>query len=96
MEPPMNENFDKTDRIVIGPCGGVLTRETLPATRRIRWVARRKAEIVIAVTGGLFTLDEVCARYAIAPEEFFCWKTDYERRGLTALRQGETSRIARY
>jgi len=93
----MNANADEAeaneaDELVIGPNGDVLTREALPPTKDIRWVARRKAEIVIAVNSGLLTLTEVSGRYAIAPEEFFCWKTDYESRGLMALQQSAVSR----
>ena len=38
---------------VIGPSGYALTLASLPAFKGTRWVARRKAEIVIAVGNGI-------------------------------------------
>src|SRR5262245_33218680 len=55
---------------VIGPNGTVLTFSSLPSPKTRRWVARRKAEVVAAVCGGLLTLDEACERYAMTVEEF--------------------------
>ena len=55
---------------VIGPLGEALTLETLPPSNTIRWVARRKAEVVAAVNGGLLTNDEACERYNLTIEEF--------------------------
>ena len=45
--------------VVFGPCGDVLTRRELPPSFRLRWTARRKAEVVIAVETGILSLDEV-------------------------------------
>ena len=54
-----------------GPTGDVITRADLPpATKTMRWVTRRKVEIVIAVHGGLLSLDEACMRYGLTSEEF--------------------------
>jgi hypothetical protein len=72
--------------LVVGPCGDVLTRRELPPTFRLRWTARRKAEVVIAVETGILSLNEACARYLISPEEFFTWKNDYARQGMESLR----------
>jgi hypothetical protein len=72
--------------LVVGPCGDVLTHRELPPTFRLRWTARRKAEVVIAVETGILSLNEACARYLISPEEFFTWKNDYARQGMESLR----------
>ena len=71
---------------VVGPDGLVLTPSNLPPAGRIRWVARRKAELIAAVSGGLITMEEACRRYAISTEEFTDWERRYMRRGLTGLR----------
>ncbi len=71
---------------VIGPLGEPLTLESLPPPATTRWVARRKAEVVAAVDGGLLTFDEVSERYGLSIEEFAAWKTAVERSGMAGLR----------
>ena len=71
---------------VLGPNGDVLTLDNLPASNVKRWVPRRKAEIVAAVSGGLLSLHEVETRYGISYEEFCSWVRAYERSGLGGLR----------
>jgi hypothetical protein len=61
---------------VIGPNGDVLTRADLPPPDTKRWVIRRKAEVVVAVHGGLLTLDDACRRYGLTQEEFAAWQRD--------------------
>jgi hypothetical protein len=70
----------------IGPLGERITRDTLPPVGTIRWVARRKAEVVAAVRGGLLTVDEVCQRYNLTHEEFATWQHAVKRAGLKGLR----------
>lgn len=77
---------------IIGPLGEVLTRETLPPPTTTRWVARRKAEIVAAVDGGLLTIDEVLTRYRISLEEFVGWRRAMDRAGVPGLRVAWTQR----
>jgi hypothetical protein len=71
---------------IIGPDGSVLRREDLPPAVTGRWVARRKAEIVLAVRGGLLTFEEACARYNISAEEFQSWERLIDRHGMNGLR----------
>jgi transposase-like protein len=78
---------------VIGPDGDVLTSANLPPKETKRWVPRRKAEIVAAVSGGLITLTDACARYEISHEEFRAWVSAYERYGLPGLRAGQRERL---
>ena len=59
---------------VIGPSGDVLTKADLPPPNTKRWVIRRKAEVVVAVHGGLLTLDDACRRYGLTQEEFAAWQ----------------------
>ncbi len=71
---------------VIGPSGRPLGLDDLPPPDTRRWVARRKAEVVAAVRGGLLTFEEACARYNLTPEEFSSWERAIDRHGLNGLR----------
>ena len=71
---------------VIGPLVEVLTLEALPPAGCNRWTARRKAEVVAAVSGGLLTSDEACARYRLSVEELAGWCRAFDRFGIRALR----------
>jgi hypothetical protein len=71
---------------VIGPLGEPLSLDRLPPADTKRWVARRKAEVVAAVTGGLLTMDEACTRYSISVEEFASWTRAVDVAGMRGLR----------
>jgi len=58
----------------------------LPSPDTKRWVARRKAAVVAAVTSGTITLEEACRRYQMSEEEFFAWQRAFETFGLHGLR----------
>ncbi len=71
---------------VIGPLGELLTFDGLPSPQTRRWVVRRKAEVVAAVSGGLLTVDEACQRYALSVDEFTGWQRAVDRSGMAGLR----------
>lgn len=71
---------------VVGPLGERLTLKGLPSPSTKRWVARRKAEVVAAVEGGLLSLDEACDRYRLSLQEFVAWQRAIDRAGLAGLR----------
>jgi hypothetical protein len=71
---------------VAGPNGQPLTIHDLPAPSIKRWVTRRKAEVVAAVTGGLISKEDAIARYALTEEEFSGWLRLYSRHGSKGLR----------
>jgi len=71
---------------VIGPSGQPVTLENLPSGNDGRWIARRKAELIAAIDGGLLTIDEACARYALTIEELANWKRHFERAGVAGLK----------
>ena len=71
---------------VIGPFGEALSLSDLPKNSTTRWVIRRKAEVVAAVTGGLLTLEEACDRYDLSLEEFLSWQESIDKSGLPGLR----------
>ena len=49
---------------------GELTRDDLPQSNEVRWVRRRKAQVVAAVRGGILSLSDALARYSLSLEEF--------------------------
>jgi hypothetical protein len=71
---------------VVGPRGDIITLADLPPPHITRWVIRRKAEIVLAVHGGLLSLDEACKRYQLTAEEFATWQHAIEQHGILGLR----------
>lgn len=71
---------------VPGPFGKSLRWEDLPAPETHRWVARRKAEVIAAIRGGLLTTSEACARYRLSPEELELWADSLDRAGVPGLR----------
>jgi hypothetical protein len=80
----MPRNQTSRPTVVMGPLGELLTLETLPPPDTSRWVARRKAEVV-AVHGGLQSIDEACDRYQLDLEELTGWQRAVERAGMPAL-----------
>ncbi|MEI9995417.1 MAG: DUF1153 domain-containing protein [Rhizomicrobium sp.] len=58
----------------------------LPEPQTKRWVPRRKAQVVAAVRGGVLSLDDACARYALTVEEFLSWQRAIDKYGLAGLR----------
>lgn len=71
---------------VTGPRGERSTVATLPASSIDRWTARRKAEVVAAIDGGLLSVAEACEKYELTLEELTCWQRAIERSGLLGLR----------
>ena len=77
---------------VIGPAGQPLTIESLPPENTVRWVIRRKAEVVSAVRHGLIGLDEACERYRLSVDEFLNWERLVNAHGLRGLRVTRSQR----
>ena len=77
---------------VIGPAGQPLTIESLPPENTVRWVIRRKAEVVSAVRHGLIGLDEACERYRLSVDEFLNWERLVKAHGLRGLRVTRSQR----
>jgi hypothetical protein len=71
---------------VKGHDGRPLKSADLPPPNTVRWVIRRKAEIVVAVNGGLLSLEEACQRYRLNIEEFRAWELCYTQYGLAGLK----------
>jgi transposase-like protein len=60
----------------------------LPSANTRRWVARRKAAVVAAVSSGMITLEEACRRYHMSEEELLAWQCAFENHGILGLRAG--------
>ena len=82
----------KGEKYVIGPTGAPLTLSDLPPSDTQRWVIRRKAEVVVAVSGGLLSLDEACERYGLTNEEFSGWQKWRRPRRRHTLFHGRADR----
>jgi hypothetical protein len=80
------EKQKSTPSHVIGPLGERLTLDTLPPVGTIRWVVRRKAEVVAAVAGGLLSVEQACERYHLTIEELSSWRQAVDRSGLQGLK----------
>ncbi|HEX9568994.1 MAG: DUF1153 domain-containing protein [Rhodospirillales bacterium] len=76
----------------LSPSGKPLTLADLPRPGTKRWVARRKAEVVAAVRGGLITLQEACLRYRLSVDEFRSWERLLEAHGVAGLKITQTRR----
>jgi len=57
----------------------------LPPQNTRRWVARRKAAVVAAVSAGVISLEEACRRYQLSEEEFLTWQHALETYGVKGL-----------
>ncbi len=68
--------------------GGLMEPIDLPPLNTIRWVARRKAEVVSAVHAGALSMLEACRRYRLSPEEFLEWERHYDA-GHLSKRRGQ-------
>lgn len=89
----MIEQQNPQVKYVTGPDGSPMTIADLPPKSTKRWVARRKAEVVAAVRGGLLSLEDACERYTLTVEEFLSWQNSISRHGLPGLR---TTRLQEY
>src|SRR5579871_1840568 len=83
--PNVKKNINKSKiRRGVGPAE-LLSELELPPADTIRWSPRRKAEVVLAVTGGVLTAEEACRRYRMSPEELSEWISGYQLDGMKGL-----------
>jgi Protein of unknown function (DUF1153) len=78
---------------IAGPDGHRLTFGDLPPPTTKRWVVRRKAEVVAAVSGGMLSIEEACNLYGLTAEEFLSWQHAIYQYGYKGLR---VTRIQQY
>jgi hypothetical protein len=70
----------------VPPSSGVVVPFNLPPSYTVRWVPRRKANVVAAVQAGILSMTEACFRYRLSPEEFLEWERQYKAGELTRPR----------
>jgi len=78
---------------VAGPDGAPLSVVDLPPPNTQRWVVRRKAQVVAAVSGGLISLGVACERYRMTLDEYLVWHRQVSRHGMAGL---QATRIQEY
>ena len=83
--------FTTRSTSVTGPVGP-LTIDDLPSSTAGYWVARRKAELLAAIVGGLIGLADACARYRLSGEELESWRRTIDRAGIPGLRATKLGR----
>lgn len=65
----------------------------LPPVRTIRWVIRRKAQVLSGIRAGIITRQEALERYRLSDEELDSWQFAADVAGVYALR---TTRLQAY
>jgi Protein of unknown function (DUF1153) len=60
--------------------------DELPPPDTKRWIARRKAAVVSAVSSGAIGRDEARRRYQLSEEEFLTWERAIQSYGVPGLR----------
>jgi len=68
------------------PNGRKFTRSDLPPTNTKRWVASRKATVVLGVETALITMEEACEMYNLSQDEFNEWCSAIKLHGFSALK----------
>lgn len=66
--------------------GRQMSRADLPPAQTKRWVASRKAKVVLAVAGGLLNAEEACTIYDLSSEELDGWTQGLRDRGVAGLK----------
>ena len=77
---------EQPDDQTVPATGGVVVPFNLPPTYTVRWVPRRKADVVSAVHAEILSMLEACHRYRLSPEEFLEWERQYKAGELTRPR----------
>ena len=72
-----------------------LLSEGLPPPDTRRWVVRRKAAVVVAVSSGMITVQQACQVYQLTEDELLSWKHAFETHGLAGLRTTRSSQYRR-
>ncbi len=60
--------------------------EILPSCDTKRWVASRKAAVVIALRKGVISRRKACDWYQLSSEELASWEVAFKQSGVTGLR----------
>lgn len=63
-----------------------MTNPATGSSNALRWVARRKAEVIDAICKGELSFADACHRYNLSADELLSWQTAYKQHGLGGLR----------
>lgn len=63
-----------------------LLLDDLPSPDTTRWVASRKAQILVAIAAGRLSRAQACLRYRISEAELRLWERAVECAGVPGLR----------
>ncbi|MFT5638610.1 MAG: transposase-like protein [Paracoccaceae bacterium] len=72
--------------------GSKMSRADLPPAATRRWVASRKARVVLAVEAGLLDQSEACKTYGLSQEELSDWCNKARAHGEVALKTTATQK----
>lgn len=78
--------YAKGVSVVIGERRYFATHSDLPPVDCDRWTPRRKLAIVVAISGGLLSIAEVCRRYRLSIEEVADWMMAVRLHGERGVR----------
>jgi hypothetical protein len=78
--------LEQKRKAAIGLRGNVITPYDLPPAHGVRWTSLRKADLIAAIVGGVITLDEAKARYALTTEELSEWRRALAAGGVSGLK----------
>ena len=73
-------------KVAVGLRGNVIAPYDLPPAHGARWTPQRKADLIAAILGGVITLDEAKARYALTTEELSEWRRGLAAAGVSGLK----------
>ncbi len=86
---------DGTALHIIDSYGEQITRDMLPPATQLRWVSRRKAQVVCAIRGGLISRQEARDLYGISDDELLSWEKLLDELGPAGLRASSKQRYLR-
>lgn len=67
--------------------------DDLPNANDCRWTPRRKANLLLAIDGGVVGIELALTRYALSRDELAAWRRDIGRHGYNALK---TTKLKKY
>ena len=81
-------------KVAVGLRGNVIAPYDLPPAQGARWTPMRKVDLIAAILGGVITLDEAKARYALTTEELSEWRRGLAAGGVKGLKASRRVRTA--
>ena len=81
-------------KVARGLRGNVIAPYDLPPAQGARWTPMRKVDLIAAILGGVITLDEAKARYALTTEELSEWRRGLAAGGVKRLKASRRARLS--